>query len=112
ARVPTRGFFPPTLPADLDPKASVCDHTMPPTANLAQARVLLAAKQVHVSGTSVPFYYNDEFHNKELARAVAAAWAPLGLKVVPTAVGFDELLTRGASAEGFDGAFRMAAVPD
>jgi oligopeptide transport system substrate-binding protein len=111
-RVPATGFIPPTLPAAVTPDVAECKQALPVASNAALARRAIQAAHVSLQGKHFPFYFNDEFHNKALVDAVTKAWAAVGVTMVPTPVSFDALLTRGASATGFDGAFRMAAVAD
>jgi peptide/nickel transport system substrate-binding protein/oligopeptide transport system substrate-binding protein len=75
----------------------------------AAARAELAAAGIDQTALQVGLYRNDEGPNLQLARAVAAQWrSALGLRVLPTALTFDDYLARGTSAKGFDGAFRFS----
>lgn len=107
-RTPAVGLLPPTLPGSVA-TATGCDALAKPAADMAAARSLVAQSGIDVSRLTVPFYFNDEFHNRALADAVSAQWkAAFGLTVTPTPLNFDDLLAKGASSGGFDGAFRMA----
>ncbi|MCA1712475.1 MAG: ABC transporter substrate-binding protein [Actinobacteria bacterium] len=105
-RTAATGFLPPTT-RPVFTETGCAD--LPVGGDVGQARALLAAENVSLTGVRVPLYLNPDGRNLQLARAVAAQWkAAVGLTAVPTPLPFDDLIARGTSARGFDGPFRFS----
>ncbi|HEX9890121.1 MAG TPA: ABC transporter substrate-binding protein [Nitriliruptorales bacterium] len=98
--------------------ARYCQELLPSAGDVARARALLreqvvvgpdGASPVAVAGTSLPFYFNDEFGNAAFVEQVARQWREsLGLEVRPVALTWDEYLDRATSGSGFDGFYRFS----
>lgn len=114
SRAPAVNLVPPTLPESLLPEERAVNCTPDGTPlSLDDARGLLQRAKADLNGTTLPFYYNDEFDNAAMVAELARQWkAAFGLTLQPRKVTFEALLARGRSVDGFDGFFRMAATAE
>jgi oligopeptide transport system substrate-binding protein len=102
--LPATGFLPPTVGDSFQPNA--CGAATPATADVAAARRTLSTAGISLTGQPLTLYYNDDYQNAAVAKAVAAQWhAAVGLNVTLKAMPWTDYLQKASGPQGFDGAF-------
>ena len=113
-REPANRFLPPSLGTAWSRRGGACANAMPLDGDVAAARKVFATSPV-ASRKDVPvrLFFNDEFANRKLMRAVADQWSAAfpSLEVQLAPMPWEQYLQTANGTAGFVGPFRMAWAP-